>query len=167
MAKYSTGDGGGNSGDSCELCGTSSGDLKQANVAGAELLVCGDCAQHGETTGKPDPEPDSRDGESRKKRAARNTAKMHDAAKGDSSHWESGADYEDDPLPYLVSGYGDRLTDARQDAGLQLPELADELDLEESALLALEQGRAAQAGIPGSVVEAVEDHLDVELSESA
>ena len=41
MAKYSTGSGGGSGdGDSCELCGQSTATLTQANVAGAELLIC-------------------------------------------------------------------------------------------------------------------------------
>jgi ribosome-binding protein aMBF1 (putative translation factor) len=92
---------------------------------------------------------------------------MHDATKGDAGHWESGADYDDDPLPYLVSDYGDRLTEARQDAGLQLDELADELGVDESDLLAVEQGRATQAGIGGSVIEALEDRLGVELADAS
>jgi ribosome-binding protein aMBF1 (putative translation factor) len=168
MAKYSTGSGGGGTGDSCELCGAADVDLQPASVAGANLEVCSDCAQHGDTTRTSDDGgSDERDGESRKKRAARNTARMHDAASGDSTHWESGADYDDDQLPYLVTNYGKRLTEARQEAGLQLGELADELDLDEAQLLAIEQGRATQAGVGGSVVEAVEEFLDVELAESS
>ncbi len=167
MAKYSTGSGGGGTGDSCELCGAAGVDLEPASVAGANLQVCSDCAQHGDTTRSTDDGgSDERDGESRKKRAARNTARMHDAASGDSTHWESGADYDDDQLPYLVTNYDARLTEARQDAGLQLGELAEDLDLDERAILAIEQGRATQAGVGGSVIEALEDRLDVELAES-
>ena len=52
MAKYSTGSGGGgDSGDACELCGKETGDLRRANVAGADLLVCGSCAPHGDQRG--------------------------------------------------------------------------------------------------------------------
>lgn len=160
MAKYSTG-GGVDAGDSCELCGASGVTTKAVNIAGANLEVCSDCAEHDDTeTKKDDTDPD------RKKRAARNTARMHDATKGDSSHWESGADYDDDQLPYLVSEYGDRVTEARQEAGYQLEELADELEIDQGDLLALEQERAIQAGVGGSVVEAVEAFLDVELVES-
>lgn len=167
MAKYSTGSGGGGTGDSCELCGAADVDLQPASVAGANLQVCSDCAEHGDTTRKTsDTGSDERDGESRSKRAARNTARMHDAASGDSTHWESGADYDEDQLPYLLPDYGERLTAARQDAGLQIDELADELDLDEGDILAVEQGRATQAGVGGTVVEMLEDHLDVELSES-
>jgi ribosome-binding protein aMBF1 (putative translation factor) len=161
MAKYSTG-GGVDSGDSCELCGASGVDTRPVNVAGAKLEVCSDCAQHDDAENS---QSDSGRDEDRQKRAAQNTAKVYDAAKGDSTHWESGADYDDDQLPYLVTDYGDRLTDARQEAGYQLGELADELDVEESDLLALEQGRATQAGVGGSVVAAVEQFLDIELVE--
>ncbi|MGM0592579.1 MAG: helix-turn-helix domain-containing protein, partial [Halobacteriota archaeon] len=55
--------------------------------------------------------------------------------------------------------------DARQEAGLQLAELAAELDVEEKELLAVEQGRATRAGVGGSVIHKLEDRLDVVLSE--
>jgi len=164
MAKYSTGDAGGGAGGSCELCGADDADLRTATVAGATLEVCGECAQHDESGGGSD-DSDRRDRD-RKRRAAQNTARIDDARTGDSTHWEKeGTDYEDDRLPYLVSGYGTELTDARQDAGLQLSELAAELDVDESDLLAIEQGRATQAGVGGSVVAKLEDFLDVELAD--
>jgi len=166
MAKYSTGDAGGGAGGSCELCGADVDNLRTANVAGATLEVCKDCAQHGETSDASD--DDSKSERDRKRRAAQNTARINDARKGDSSHWEEeGTNYDDDQLPYLVTDYGKRLTEARQDAGLQLEELADELDIDESDLLAVEQGRATQAGVGGSVIAKLEDRLKVSLSESA
>ena len=170
MAKYSTGGAGGSAGGNCELCGAEDDDLRTANVAGATLEVCAECAQHGETEGKGGSGSDDgeRSDQDRKRRAAQNAARMDDARKADSKHWEEdGTNYEDDQLPYLVSGYGKQLTEARQDAGLQLAELAEELDIDEADLLAVEQGRATQAGVGGSVVAKLEDRLDVELSESA
>ena len=167
MAKYSTGSGGGGAGESCELCGASGVELHTANVAGAQLEVCSDCAEHDDnakTTSSAS--SDDQDERNRRKRAAQNTARMHDASKGDASHWEEGADYDDDQLPYLVDDYGQRLTDARQDAGYQLAELAEELGLDEADLLAVEQGRATQANVGGSVIVTLEDFLDVELSET-
>jgi len=161
MAKYSTG-GGLDSGDSCELCGASDVETQSVNIAGAQIQVCGDCAQHDDTAKQDQTDSDRAESE-RKRTAAQNTARMFGTTRGDSEHWESGADYEDDQLPYLVSDYDDQLTEARQQAGYQLGELADELDLEEGELLALEQGRAIQAGVGGSVVTAVEEFLDIEL----
>lgn len=162
MAKYSTGSGGGGSGGSCELCGASDVELRTATVAGARLDVCADCAEHDDTGARDS--PGGGDGDSnRAQRAARNTAKVHDAAAADPEYWEDGADYDDDQLPYLVSDYADRLTEARQDAGYQLAELAEEADVDEADLLALEQGRATQAGVGGSTVGALERFLGVDL----
>jgi ribosome-binding protein aMBF1 (putative translation factor) len=174
MPKYSTGgSGGGGSGDSCELCGRSTGNLRRANVAGAELLVCGDCAPHDDSQKKTRGSSGSGSGtdsgagagdNSRRKRAAQKQARVYDQAKGDSSHWEeSGTDYEGDPLPYLVSDYGDRVESARQEAGLTTEELAAELDAEEADVVAVEQGRATRAGVGGSLVRSLEERLAVEL----
>jgi len=168
MPKYSTGGAGsGSGGQTCELCGSASDSLRDANVAGAELTVCPDCASHDESQ-----QADGDDGGSdadtdRKQRAVQNKARQFDAVtSGDSSHWEEeGTDYEADRLPYLVGDYGERVVRARQDAGLQREELADELDIEESDLLAVEQARATQANVGGSVIAALEEFLDVELSD--
>lgn len=172
MAKYSTGSGGGgDDGDSCELCGSETSDLRRANVAGADLLVCGACAPHGENrhadrkrdqqqTQRSDQEP------SRKKRAAQSAAKVFDAGKGDATHWEKeGTDYERDRLPYLVSDYGERVERARQEGGYRIEELAEQLAVDEDDLLAIEQGRAARANVGGSVIEALEEFLDITLAE--
>jgi len=166
MAKYSTGDIGGDSGGSCELCGAESSDLRTANVAGATLEVCSDCAQHDEDSGPGRDRSDSGDGErDRTRNAVQNAATLSDARRGDPEHWEQGADYEDDPLPYLVRDYGERLEEARQEAGLRTDELAAELEAEETDVVAVEQGRATRAGVGGSLVEALEERLNVRLAE--
>jgi ribosome-binding protein aMBF1 (putative translation factor) len=167
MAKYSTGGGGSGDSETCELCGAADTDLRTAKVAGATLQVCPDCAaQHdesatagssGSASGSDDSDRDSA------RRAARNTARMHDAAAGDSEHWEDGADYDDDQLPYLVAGYGELVTEARQAAGLQTAELAEVVGVDESDVIAVEQGRATKAGVGGSLIETLETELDVEL----
>jgi len=166
MAKYSTGSGGSGAGESCELCGASEKNLQTVNVAGAQLEVCTDCAEHDDNAKQPSDDRSDRDDTDRKQRAAKNTARMHDAQQGDASHWESGADYDDDQLPYLVDDYGQRLTEARQDAGLQLAELAEETGVDDGDILALEQGRATQANVGGSVVGTLEQFLDIELAET-
>ncbi|QHS16264.1 helix-turn-helix domain-containing protein [Halopenitus persicus] len=170
MAKYSTGSSsGGGDGDSCELCGRETGDLRRAKVAGATLLVCSNCRPHDDSadsssgggSGGSDRGDDS---PSRSQELARKQAKMYDAGTGDASHWEQhGTDYEDDQLPYLVSGYGARAEQARQDAGLTIEELSEETGLAEDDILAVEQGRAARANVGGSVIRALEEHLDAAL----
>jgi ribosome-binding protein aMBF1 (putative translation factor) len=165
MAKYSTGGVGGDSSGACELCGAEDRDLQTATVAGARLEVCSECARHGEEPNRGGESGQSRDDEpNRKRKAAQNVAKLSDAQKVDHD-WEEGTDYEDDPLPYLVRGYGDVLEEARQDAGLQTDELAAELGIDEDDLVAVEQGRAARANVGGSVIEALEERLGIELAE--
>ncbi|MFO8115539.1 MAG: transcriptional regulator [Halorubrum sp.] len=181
MAKYSTGGGGGgDDGDACELCGRETTNLQRATVAGAKLLVCSDCRPHDDAGNAPDSRGGSGSGggggspggasaessgpESRKKELARKQAKMYDSVTGDSKHWEEGGtSYESDRLPYLVSGYGDDVSAARQDAGLTVEELADELGVDEDDVFAVEDGRAATAGVGGSVVRALEERLGVEI----
>ncbi|ELZ03766.1 helix-turn-helix domain-containing protein [Natrialba aegyptia] len=175
MAKYSTGSSGGGGGTNCELCGAESDSLRRASVAGAELEVCPDCAPHDDaqktqrqqrSTRDTGNSSDSRNEPSRKQKAAQNVAKANPVWDDDSEHWEQdGTNYDDDPLPYLVSDYGETLVDSRRDAGLQRSELADELDVPEKDLLAVEQGRATQAGIGGGLIEALEERLGVTLSE--
>lgn len=172
MAKYSTGSSGdGDGGGTCELCGASSDSLRAANVAGAKLQVCPSCRPHDDTAHKDQKEAEQQEERSspdRKKELARRIAKAQDAVKPDTTRWErEGAGYDDDPLPYLAPNYGDRVTEARQNAGLQLEELADELDADETDLLAVEQGRATRAGIGGSLIARIEERLDIEITEEA
>ncbi|SDJ52399.1 ribosome-binding protein aMBF1, putative translation factor, contains Zn-ribbon and HTH domains [Natronorubrum texcoconense] len=177
MAKYSTGSSSGGGGTNCELCGAESNRLRLATVAGAELEVCPDCAPHDDNQQESSSRNQRRssqdsggsassDGPSRKQKAAQNVAKANPVWDGDSEHWEKeGTNYDDDPLPYLVANYGEELVEARQEAGLQRDELADELGAPEKDLLAVEQGRATQAGVGGGLIEALEERLDVTLAE--
>jgi ribosome-binding protein aMBF1 (putative translation factor) len=163
MAKYSTGGVGGDSGGACELCGAEDRSLETTTVAGARLEVCSECRKHGDDSSSvPDEKQTERD---RRRKAAQNAAKLDDARSVETD-WEEGADYEEDPLPYLVSGYGSILEDARQEAGLQTDELAAEIGVDEDDVVAVEQGRAARANVGGSVIEALEDRLDIELEDA-
>jgi ribosome-binding protein aMBF1 (putative translation factor) len=168
MAKYSTGGVGGDSSGACELCGAEGRELETATVAGAELQVCSECARHGEDGGSGGSGGSAgsggREEANRRKKAAQNMAKLDDAQKVDSD-WQEETEYEEDPLPYLVRGYGERAEKARQDAGLQTDELAAELGVDEDDLVAVEQGRAARAGVGGSLIEALEEELGIELAE--
>jgi ribosome-binding protein aMBF1 (putative translation factor) len=174
MAKYSTGGVSSDDEGSCELCGAEGRPLRTEQVAGATLAICPECRErhaeggtkererdeYGQETETRDPdEPD------RQQRAVRNTARMDDAQRQDSKHWESGADYEGDPLPYLIRGYGDRLAKARAAADLGTAELAGELDADEADIIAIEQGRATKAGIGGSLIATLEEQLNITLSD--
>lgn len=165
MPKYSTGGGGGaEDGGACELCGAESEQLRTATIAGATLAVCPSCRPHDDRTQRSSRTQDDQ-GE-RKRKAARRMAEINESGREQSSHWaESGTDYADDPLPYLVSDYSDRVRSARQSAGLSVTDLAEELGVEPETIHAVEEGRAARAGVGGSVIEAIADHFEIELVE--
>lgn len=166
MAKYSTGGGaGGDAGGACELCGQVTDTLREASIAGASLAVCPSCAPH-DDRGPASSDDRSGGRPSSGRKAAQHAARMADAASGDGEYWvEHGTDYERDPLPYLRSGYGKRVAAARRDAGFTLEELASNLDVPPDEIEAIEQNRAARAGVGGSVVRALEVALDVDLTE--
>jgi len=174
MAKYSTGGVGSRDSDSCELCGAEGRSLEAVNVEGAVLQVSPSCRRHGSGGsggggGGGGQSGDQSSGDERRDRrlnAVRAQARMDDARKGDASHWEGGADYEDDPLPYLVKGYGQTVVDAREAEDLSTGDLAADIGVREADLLAVEQGRATSAGIGGSVIEALEERLGVDLAEN-
>ncbi|MFB6133633.1 MAG: multiprotein-bridging factor 1 family protein [Halanaeroarchaeum sp.] len=167
MAKYSTGgSAGGGGGGTCELCGAEETNLRTATVAGATLKVCPDCAAHGDGEGASSGDDGHEGEDSPGKRRAQRAARAIDAASTDSSHWEEeGANYDGDQLPYLVRDYGEQVVRARQEAGLQREELAADLGIDENDLLAVEQGRATQANVGGSVITALEERLDLELTD--
>ncbi len=166
MTKYSTGSSGGSSeGSSCELCGEATDSLELANVAGAKLHVCTECAPHDDAQTHSQSRSDvSATETSRRQRTAQNQAQMYDQVTGDSTHWEEGGtEYESDQLPYLVSDYGKQAESARQQAGLTVEELATELGIEKAEIMAVEQGRATRAGIGGTVIRTLESRLSVTL----
>lgn len=165
MAKYSTGGGTGDSGGgACELCGTDSDSLTDATIAGASLSVCRECAPH-DDRGAASKRSDTTTRNTGRK-AAQHAAKMADAATNDPDYWvEHGTEYEEDQLPYLISGYGDIVRSARQEAGYTLEELAEELAIPVEDLDAVEQRRATRAGVGGSVITALEEELEIRLTE--
>ncbi len=170
MAKYSTGRGGGSpDGGACELCGAESDTLRSASIAGATLAVCPSCAPHDDRGPASRRGPSEQSGERKpdRRRTARQAARLADAASSDPDYWiEHGTNYEDDPLPYLVSRYGDVLETARQSAGFTIDELAEEAGIAVADVEAVEQNRAARAGVGGSAISALEEVLDIELVES-
>lgn len=183
MPKYSTG---GRRGEreetACELCGEPADTLTDATVAGAELVVCTSCASHNDTpqterdsetqppTEPPasasddvDHEGDTHPQTSRQDRAAHGTSSLWDS---DTTHWEEGGvNYEADRLPYLVSDYDDRVRRAREAAGLTRDEVAAKLTITQREVFVVEQGNAVTAGIGGSTITALEDYLDVTLTD--
>lgn len=149
----------------CELCGASDKSLAETKVAGALLSVCSECRPHDDSNEQTTSENTDVD---RKQRAAQNTTKQTQYLEGDTSRWESeGANYEGDPLPYLVKNYGDRLRQARKDVGISREEIAQALGVTEDDIEQTENNQVSQTELGGSDIKALESELDVELTETA
>lgn len=168
MAKYSTGGGSGTGeGDACELCGDPTDNLTDATIAGARLAVCPSCRPHddpGADEGGTDRAPTQSDASAPPDAPpSRGSSPLWDS---DTSHWEEGGTgYDSDPLPYLVPNYGERVRRAREAAGLSPADAAAEIGITEREIEAIEAGTAATSGIRGSAVSAVEETLDITLTE--
>ncbi|WP_302083872.1 helix-turn-helix domain-containing protein [Salinibaculum rarum] len=117
--------------------------------------MCKDCDSHNDTQDK-----DTPNARTERTQKATTGSGIH----GDSSHWEeNGVDYTADPLPHLKDNYSDLAQTARQEAGLTEEELAIDLNISTTDVIAIETGRAIQAGISGTTISHLETHLDVEL----
>ena len=165
MPKYSTGESStGRSGDACEACGDESTSLTEAIIEGATLFVCSTCAPRDASN-----DSETRDEGTSQSDRERNTVQKvtDDEASlwtGDTSRWETeGTGYTNDQLPHLVENYGAVVKEARRDAGIDVGTVAVELGVDEMDVLAVERGQAVQQSIGGSVIEGLEELLNVTL----
>lgn len=180
MPKYSTaGRGGSGEGTACELCGKPTEDLTEVTISGAELFVCNRCVPHdngdlGERESEASASVESEESpaengvqeEARGEGSRSITSETSPLWNGDTTHWEEeGVSYTSDRLPHLVPDYADRVQKACEDTGLTLEDVGDELQIGRQELHAVEQGNAVAAEVAGSTITALEDYLDVNLTE--
>lgn len=174
MPKYSTGDSASQPSaeniTACELCGEESSSLHDATVAGAELTVCTDCNPHDDSTesGSSNSEPqDTVNSEPNDSPSAtKSPVESGTYLNQDSSHWEEeGTNYEDDPLPYMVSAYGEKLQSARRSHDVSHDELATTIGVTPHDIKEMEAGQIRESSIRGSEVAELEKQLEIQLSE--
>lgn len=177
MAKYSTGNAKSTSSSdvsegACELCGTDSDSLQTVKVSGATLQACSSCANHNDNATKQDGDDGERDDsdpvgqtdDNSKDRRTQHLSENGGYLNNDTSHWEqNGTNYEDDQLPYLVSGYAKSVTDARKARDLSQGELAEEVDTREELIQAIETNSLRDAGVGGELLSRVETFLEIEI----
>ena len=152
--------------NSCELCGEETDALTEANIAGARLSVCQSCAPHDERGPSGAENPANQDDSQDRGAPVPGETPGYTITQPDSS-WveEDRAEYQDDPLPYLKRNYPNIIQDERQRQDLTVGALATEADVPEESIESLESGDATEDSVPGSHVEAVEETLEVVLSE--
>ncbi|EMA39226.1 multiprotein bridging factor aMBF1 [Halococcus hamelinensis] len=144
----------------CEMCGTETSSPKTVKIEGAELDVCGDCADFGTEV-----EQQSTSGTSTK--YSTDSSGSSDAGGSGSTASSGGSgggrrrDMFDD-MDEIVQDYDEQIRTARESAGLSQEELAKELNEKASLIRKLERG----ASLPSDSVQTkLERRLEITLTE--
>jgi len=154
----------------CEMCGDSTSSPKTVKVEGAELQVCGDCADFGTEVR----DQSSSSSTSTKYSTSSGGSSGGSSGSGSSSSSASGGSYGGssqrrrsdmfDDMDEVVTDYDERIRTAREDTGLSQADLADELNEKASLIRKLERGET----LPSDEVQTkLERHLDISLSGGA
>jgi putative transcription factor len=128
----------------CEMCGKN-GELFKANIEGAELMVCRECARFGKIISRAKPVLSFKQKEAEKKKAEK---PMETVKK--------------EIIQLIVDDYSTRIKNARERLGLKQEELAKKLAERESLIQSIESGKF----VPGiNLARKFERYLNVKLIE--
>jgi putative transcription factor len=155
----------------CEMCGTETGSPKTVKIEGAELDVCGDCADFGTAVKTQETSSTS----------TKYSTSSSSSSSGSAGGPQSGAASESagstggktggggggrsdmfDEMDEVVPDYDDRIRQGRESQGLTQEELANQLNEKASLMRKLERGDVLPSD---SVQRKLEKALDVSLSE--
>lgn len=150
-------------GGTCELCGEEVDSLHLATIEGATLEVCKEC--YPQENGGQNSQDETTESTNRTKDVINRTTVNAENALPDSSWAVEGVGYDSEPLPYLVSDYGDIVEEAREEQGLTQEELAEEINVGLDIIRVIEQGQAASRDVGGDIIENLEEVLGVQLEE--
>ena len=154
----------------CEMCGAETPSPKTVKVEGAELDVCGDCADFGtevrtqqtSTTSTKYSTSSSSSGGGTSSGSTGSTGSTGGSRSGGSGGRRPGSDIYDD-VEELATDYDDRIRRAREGAGLSQEDLAERLNEKASLIRKLERGEM----LPSDAIQSkLERSLDVSLTES-
>ena len=156
----------------CEMCGAQTGSPKTVKIEGAELDVCGDCADFGtevqtqETSSTSTKYSTSSSDSSASSSGSSGSSGSGSSAGGAKSAGRGGggggrSDMFDE-MDEVVPDYDDRIRQGRESQGLTQGELADQLNEKASLIRKLERGDVLPSD---SVQRKLEKALDVSLSE--
>jgi putative transcription factor len=156
----------------CEMCGTETGSPKTVKIEGAELDVCGDCADFGtevraQETASTSTKYSTSSSSSSSSSGSSGSGSGSSATSGGSGSAGGGgggggrSDMFDE-MDEVVPDYDDRIRQGREDRGLTQEELADQLNEKASLIRKLERGDVLPSD---SVQRKLEKALDVSLSE--
>ena len=150
----------------CEMCGAETPSPKTVKVEGAELDVCGDCADFGtevqtQQTSTTSTKYSTSSSSSGGSRSSTGTSGGGSRSSGSGGR-RPGSDIYDD-VEELATDYDDRIRRAREGAGLSQDDLAERLNEKASLIRKLERGEM----LPSDAIQnKLERALDVSLTES-
>jgi len=139
------------------MCGTTVADPKTVKVEGAELDVCGDCAEFGTEVRQ-----DTSSSTSTKYSTSSSSTSSSSASASSGS--SGGGRRRDmfDEMDEVATDYDDRIRNARESEGLSQEELADQLNEKVGVIRKLERGDTLPTD---EVQRKLESALGVSLSE--
>lgn len=143
----------------CEMCGASADTLTTVKIEQAELDVCDSCAEMGTTV---EEEPTVKDSETKYSTDSSEpnaNSNENESSTTSQSHPSSGTPAMG--TSELRTDFGDALREAREEAGLSLTALADELNEKESHLRQIEHENRQPTE---ELQDDLEEFFDFELS---
>ena len=151
----------------CEMCGTETGSPKTVKVEGAELDVCGDCADFGtevrtQETASTSTKYSTSSSSSSSDSDASGSSRSAGGSATSTGGGGGGRSDMFDEMDEVVPDYDGRIRQGRERQGLTQEELADQLNEKASLIRKLERGDVLPSD---SVQRKLERALDVSLSE--
>ncbi|MFC7177635.1 multiprotein bridging factor aMBF1 [Halosegnis marinus] len=122
----------------CEMCGTEVADPKTVKVEGAELDVCGDCAEFG-TEVRQESSSSSSTKYSTSSSSSSSSSSGSGSSGGSSSSSRRRRDMFDE-MEEVATDYDERIRAARESQGLSQEELAKQLNEKAGVIRKLERG---------------------------
>ncbi|MFB6170636.1 MAG: multiprotein bridging factor aMBF1 [Haloarculaceae archaeon] len=126
----------------CEMCGKQISDPKTVKIEGAELDVCGDCADFGTEVRQ----QSSSSSSTKYSTSSSSSSSSESSSSSDSASGSTGGGSRSrrrdmfDEMEEVAQDYDDRIRNARESQGLSQEELANQLNEKASLIRKLERG---------------------------
>lgn len=144
----------------CEMCGTTVADPKTVKIEGAELEVCGDCADFGTEVRQESSSSSSTKYSTSSSSSSGSSSESSSSAEGSSRRRRDMFD----EMEEVATDYDQRIRSAREAEGLSQEELASQLNEKVGVIRKLERGDTLPTD---EVQRKLERALGISLSEGA
>lgn len=159
MPKYSTGGGGNNVDDSCQLCGETDGRMSTEKIAGAQVTVCNQCRPNTSS----DSQSDDETSEKKSKKVKMGNTRGYTISQPNPD-WVGNVDYGN-KTPYLRQNYAKAFQEALDMYDGDVDKLVDDAGVSAETIQALNNGEATSKGITAEELQRLEKALEITLIE--